>query len=153
MRRFATSLLSALSLATASLALATPATAKQEIWYLNGSELRWSSYGGLRQVIKYKEPMQSDAARGALNGAVLFRGWRIGRRLVGRARMFKSGCRRPFRYKVRGWISPDGRRAVLHGARPVIVDCRVIDYAPYGRKSTIRLTRDFVDGSGGYHAF
>ena len=132
--------------------MAQPATAKQETWYLNGSELRWNTYGGLHQVIKYKTPQQTVVMGGA-NGPVIFRGIRIGRRLLGQARTFQTGCRRPFRYKVRGWISPDGRRAVLHGATPVIVNCRVLRYVIYGREATLMLTRDFVDGLGGDAAF
>jgi len=153
MRRSWATLAVAMSLITISAAATKPAIAKQEIWYLNGHEVRWNSYGGLRQVIKFRSPRRGGAHAIGRYGKVVFRGWRMGRRLVGRARTFRRGCRRPFRYKVRGWISPDGRRAVLQGPKPVIVDCRIVGYSALDRGSIIVLTRRTGDGFAGYEAF
>ena len=125
----------------ASSLMPVPAAARTTTWYHNGSEMGWSSYAGLRQVIKYRYPRPIVARKGATHGAVLFRGWRVGRRLYGKARTWRRGCLRSFKYRVRGWISRDGTRAVLHGRRPVIRNCRIVDYVPYGRDATLILTR------------
>jgi len=117
------------------------ASARSEVWRHNGSEMVWTSIAGIRQVIKYRNPRNAVHRNGVQNGSVLFRGWRIGRRLYGRARTWRAGCHKTFRYKVRGWVSPDGRRAVLQGARPVIRDCRIVALVPYGRDATLVLEK------------
>ena len=119
----------------------TPASARQESWYHNGSEMTWTSLLGWRQVIKYREPREEVGEKGAHAGSPFFSGWRYGNRLYGRARTFRAGCAAPFAYKVRGIVSEDRTRAVLHGLSPIIEDCRIVGYRAFGRDATLVLIK------------
>jgi hypothetical protein len=129
--------IAALTIATALAATATPASARTETWLHNGAEVAWSSYLGWRQVVKVREPGLTNVSSKARPGAILFTGWRYGNRLYGKARAFREGCGHAFPYKVRGIVSDDGTRAVLHGLSPVIENCRIVGYRAFGRDATI----------------
>jgi hypothetical protein len=131
------------ALAVSAVALSNGAAeARTESWLHNGARLSWISILEWRQVIKYvpaSEPAR--AHRDPAGGAVLFSGWRYGKRLYGRARTYRDGCSTPFSYRVRGLISNDGTRAVLQGMSPVVEDCRVVDWRPFGRDATLVLIK------------
>ncbi|KAB2846142.1 MAG: hypothetical protein F9K44_15880 [Hyphomicrobiaceae bacterium] len=131
----------ALAFAAGLLIASAPASARTEAWLHNGAEVSWSSYLGWRQVVRVREASLTSVSSAAAPGAVLFSGWRYGNRLYGKARAFRQGCSRPFAYKVRGIVSDDGMRAVLHGLSPVIENCRIVGYRAFGRGATIVLIK------------
>lgn len=141
MRALTACLAGALLAALAVSAAPDAAHARREAWLTNGASVTWQSTLGWHQVIRIAEPGERLAANGARGGAILFRGWRYGDRLYGRARTFRAGCPEPFAYRVRGLVSRDGTRAVLQGLSPVIENCRVVDWRAFGRETTLVLIK------------
>lgn len=128
-------------IAAALAATSSSASARTETWLHNGAEVSWSSYLGWRQVVKVREPSLTEVANKPSVGAVLFTGWRYGNRLYGKARTFREGCSHAFQYRVRGIVSDDGTRAVLHGLSPVVENCRIVGWRAFGRDATLVLIK------------
>ncbi|MBI1386238.1 MAG: hypothetical protein GC150_15135 [Rhizobiales bacterium] len=114
-----------------------------EIWSFRGEPVAWRRAGGFRSEITQvaHSDLVGTVSAPAVGTGTIFRGWQIGRRLVGRAEMSVEGCPLAFTYTVRGWVSPAGDRAVLTGASPRIRDCRIVGENPFGAGSTILLER------------
>ncbi|MEL6747559.1 MAG: hypothetical protein AAFO79_07090 [Pseudomonadota bacterium] len=128
-------------------------------WISTGRQVMWQTLSGFRAIIFQQSSERHAAATsssGVSSGAtglpltaapstsgagpIVFQGWQIGRRLVGRSQFFASGCSEPLTFVVRGWLSPGNNRAVLTGDRPAVADCKV-DTSRSSFPETIVLNR------------
>ena len=116
--------------------------AKDEVWTFRGSEVVWRYKGGFRVVVAERMNLGfAEQASTATAGTVLFKGLRVGRRLIGRAEITVGECSGAFDYEVRGWVSPAGDKAALTGTPPKIENCRVVGQDPFGPGSTLVFER------------
>lgn len=88
------------------------------LWSHNNSVMRLVANGRQRQFFYFK-PRAGLVARGVLAGTLLFDGERVGDTYTGRSRVFTAKCG-PRTYVVSGTVSPDQRRVVMHGQKPIV---------------------------------
>ena len=93
------------------------------LWDHNGSVMRLVANGEQREF-RYEKPKESLLGAGVEQGTVLFDGYRVGDKYVGRARRFSKNCPAPLRYDVSGDVVTE-TKVVLKGRREVYDDnCR-----------------------------
>ncbi len=113
-------------------------------WIAGSEQVTWQMLDPNRAVI-FRNGATTDAddpvpAMSSDAGKILFWGWQMGRRLVGRSQFRAEGCQRDFSFIVKGWISPQQDSVVLTGVRPRIKNCEV-DPQAGKRPDTIVLRR------------
>jgi len=96
------------------------------IYEHNGSIIDWGVVGD-KITATYTTPRASLAAAGATQGALLFEGVYEGKRIIGRAYVFRRGCK-PAPYEVIGYH--EDTNVVLRGPAPKWAkkSCNIIGY-------------------------
>lgn len=114
------------------------ANAEESIWTHNGSTVRWVS-SGPDQWLYYLQPRPELLAIGVRPDMPLFRGKRIGDRLVGTAYVFSAHCP-PTPYPVVGILFSE-TDVTLEGPTPVVDpgSCVVVGYSGDNPNASLRF--------------
>lgn len=115
-------------------------TSAGDVWQLDGRKVIWQSRGGFRFDLALDAPQDLTALTSS-DDKIMLRGIRIERRIVGNMLRWIDGCPLPTEMPVRGWMNAEQTRVVITGETPVVEDCRVVGFEPFGQQTTLVLTR------------